>query len=61
MNLASGAITTLATSSFLNLGFPVWSPDGGKVAFERNPPQPGLFVVNADGSGLRRLTDGGWD
>ena len=61
VNLASGAITTLATSSFSNLGFPAWSPDGGKVAFQRNPPQPGLFVVNADGSGLRRLTDGGWD
>ena len=47
---------------------PVWSPDGRRIAFRRLnwPPVPSagnsdlyvadLYVVNADGSGLRRLT-----
>jgi len=55
--------------------YPVWSPDGSRLAFSCSlgailPSQVGDFevcVVNADGSGLRRLTDapgisgaGGW-
>jgi Tol biopolymer transport system component len=41
--------------------FPVWSPDGRKVAFaSADQPQwsgnVDLYVMNADGSGLRRLT-----
>ena len=47
---------------------PVWSPDGRRIAFRRLnwPPVPSagnsdlyvadIYVVNADGSGLRRLT-----
>jgi len=34
---------------------PVWSPDGRKIAFERNA---NIGVVNADGSGLTRLNTG---
>jgi TolB protein len=55
--------------------YPVWSPDGSRLAFGCTlgrvlPSQVGDFeicVVNADGSGLRRITDapgisaaGGW-
>jgi Tol biopolymer transport system component len=45
---------------------PSWSPDGKKVAFladpaiQRSPPakeNPEIYVVNADGTGLRRLTN----
>jgi Tol biopolymer transport system component len=42
---------------------PQWSPDGKRLVFERHnasrsEPQDGraLFVVNVDGSGLRRIT-----
>jgi Tol biopolymer transport system component len=46
-------------------GSPRWSPDGRSIAFERQlmAPEPGaswdsaaLFVVDADGSNLRRVT-----
>ena len=35
---------------------PTWSPDGRRIAFLRGPGVRGqLYVVNADGSGLRNL------
>jgi Tol biopolymer transport system component len=39
---------------------PVWSPDGTKILFERFTPgtrQADLYTVNADGSGLFRVTN----
>jgi Tol biopolymer transport system component len=42
-----------------NGGAPSWSPDGSRIAFRRfEGPRSHLWVVNADGSGLRRLTGG---
>jgi len=40
---------------------PTWSPDGRRIAFVRSTPagvDDGIFIVNADGSGLVRVTDG---
>ncbi len=37
---------------------PSWSPDGRKIAFARGYPNSEVYIVNADGSGLRRLTRG---
>ena len=34
---------------------PFWSPDGQKIAFEK---QSDIYVMNADGSGQRKLTRG---
>ena len=48
----------LDTMPFL-AGFPVWSPDWRKVAFVRERGVRGysdIYVMNADGSGRRRLT-----
>jgi TolB protein len=40
--------------------YPSWSPDGRLIVFARHEDgmTPSLFLVRADGSGLRRLTSG---
>jgi hypothetical protein len=35
---------------------PSWSGDGNRLAFRREGDAPGIYVVNADGSGLQRIT-----
>jgi uncharacterized repeat protein (TIGR01451 family) len=45
---------------------PEWSPDGGRLAFQQrsfinNAVINEIFVINADGSGLLKLTDKVWD
>jgi Tol biopolymer transport system component len=43
---------------------PAWSPDGSQVAFARDAPRPdtsgnpSIYVINADGSALTRITNG---
>ncbi len=42
-------------------GWPVWSPDGRKIAFQRQDgQQAGVYVINVDGSGERNLTGDDW-
>ncbi len=39
---------------------PAWSPDGNRIAFESTADgKRSIFVMQADGQGLRRLTDAG--
>jgi len=52
--------TNLSNSSSSDEWGPAWSPDGNRIAFNstRGPQQlPRLFVMNADGSGWKRLTE----
>lgn len=36
---------------------PVWSPDGKQIAFTKWVDGPGVYLINADGTGERRLYD----
>jgi Tol biopolymer transport system component len=62
-------VTTLISHGFradiddrieLGVGKPAWSPDGQRIAFEHHGDgvmfAPQIYVINTDGSGLRRLT-----
>ena len=55
--LATGVETPLGVQGL----FPRWAPDGGRIAYLGDDPDyPGasaVFVINADGTGVRRLSD----
>jgi Tol biopolymer transport system component len=56
VDAAHRRVRTLLRSE-LKVTHPAWSPDGSKIAFaSRNNATFGIYVINADGSGLRRLT-----
>jgi Tol biopolymer transport system component len=58
IDVASGEITPLTTNP--NDVFARWSPDGSRIAFARTGGTGrGLWVMNADGSDLTRLTSPG--
>ncbi len=61
INPVTGAITELTPSEEGTWDFrAVWCPDGSRIVFARvrkNQPRE-LWIMNADGSQLRRLTDG---
>ncbi len=58
-NAGTGAVTPLLEGPQYSL-FPVWSPDGSRVAFANGPAESAthLYVMNADGSGLADLGGG---
>jgi Tol biopolymer transport system component len=51
---------TRRSTAFTTVSGPTWSPDGKRLAFaaSRGSEPRGIYVVNVDGSGLRRLTRG---
>ena len=63
---ADGSKTTPLTTMGTSLGTPRWSPDGSKIVFSAvvdDPAAPNaknveIFVISADGTGLKRLTYG---
>src|SRR5436305_262861 len=58
----SGTGLKKLTDSAGNNGFPAFSPDGKRLVFRsgRDRSAKNLYVMNADGSGVRRLTEGKW-
>ena len=56
MNLDGSGQRELTPDDDASEKSPAWSPDGRQIAFFAT----GLRVVNADGSGLRKLTRTGW-
>jgi TolB protein len=61
MNDDGSGVTQLTDGPEADHG-PRWSPDGQAIAFSRSPDgytPADVFVINADGSGLRRLTASG--
>jgi TolB protein len=56
---ADGSSVTRVTDTSGSDSSPVWSPDGTRIAFESfREGKSEVYVVNADGSGLTRLTNG---
>ncbi len=44
-------------SAGVHAGSPAWSPDGKRIVFQRaGPGYPDIYVMRANGSGVRRLT-----
>jgi Tol biopolymer transport system component len=58
MDIETGARTQLTQNPGADL-WPVWSPDGQRIAFvsERDNSSGEVYVMSADGSDVRRLTD----
>lgn len=64
LNLGTGELTTLLDDPAGNLRDPQVSYDGTKILFayrKGGTDHLHLYEINADGSGLRQLTDGPWD
>jgi Tol biopolymer transport system component len=58
----TGGYPSLVTSFDDPVGFVTWSPDGKWLAFNLAPGggfNEQIYIVRPDGTGLRRLTDGG--
>jgi Tol biopolymer transport system component len=60
MSAADGSDVRQLTANPLGAGLSVYSPDGSRIAFADNffgPFEKDVWVMNADGSGLRQVTD----
>jgi Tol biopolymer transport system component len=59
---SSGGEATRLTGWDFEATWPVWSPDGSRIAFQNyNDNQYHIWTMNPDGSDLQQVTDGHWD
>ena len=59
---ADGSAQTPITSFDGDELYPVWSPDGARIAFQQDPGlHPEIWTSKADGTDLRRLTNNSAD
>ena len=62
MQPASGGAANRVTDEYLDARQPVWAPDNRRVAFQGYADGVWhLYVMNADGGGLRMVTSGPFD
>jgi Tol biopolymer transport system component len=57
IDVADRSLVRLTPKKALNTD-PVWSSDGSRIAFARFGELGGIYVMHADGTGLKRLTHG---
>jgi Tol biopolymer transport system component len=56
---ADGLVQTELLADGTAAETPKWSPDGTKIVYARRVSTPEIAVMNADGSGVTKLADGG--
>jgi|GEM_PF-6141485 len=60
MNADGSNQRTVLSERGANYSYPEWSPDGKQVAFIRGTGEDiGIYIINVDGTGLRKVYDGG--
>jgi Tol biopolymer transport system component len=63
ISVSACALIAISTASHaqgrtISNAYPAWSPDGTRIAFQSNRTgDHEIYVMNADGSGVRQLTD----
>jgi Tol biopolymer transport system component len=56
MNADGSNSSRLTTKNVWAEGYPTWSPDGTRICFEGYSDGVGVYVINSDGTGMRRLS-----
>lgn len=63
LSMAQHNLDSLETLTNMDHAYPNWSPDGSKITFMSDMLEDNneIYVMNADGSGINRLTFNQWN